>query len=45
MFSLVVSNLISIKDINSIKPQGIILNSGPNLFENGAPTCDQEILI
>ena len=30
VFSLVVSNCISIEDIHKIKPEGIILSGGPN---------------
>ena len=30
VFSLVVSNFISIEDINKINPKGIILSGGPN---------------
>ena len=45
VFSLVVSNFISIEDINNINPQGIILSGGPNsVYDQNAPKCDQEIL-
>ncbi len=44
VFSLVVSNCISVEDINNIKPQGIILSGGPNsVYEESAPKCDQNI--
>ncbi len=44
VFSLVVSNRISIEDIQNINPKGIILSGGPNsVYEQNAPTCDQEI--
>ena len=41
VFSLVVSNRISIEDIQHINPKGIILSGGPNsVYEQNAPTCD-----
>ena len=44
VFSLVVSNFISIEDINEISPQGIILSGGPSsVYDQNAPTCDEEI--
>ena len=44
VFSLVVSNRISIEDIQNINPKGIILSGGPNsVYEQNAPTCDQAI--
>ena len=44
VFSLVVSNFISIKEIQDIDPQGIILSGGPNsVYEDNAPTCDEKI--
>ena len=44
VFSLVVSNSISIKDINEINPKGIILSGGPNsVYEQNAPKCDEKI--
>jgi len=44
VFSLVVSNCISIEDINKIKPKGIILSGGPNsVYEENAPRCDEKI--
>jgi len=44
VFSLVVSNFISIKEIQDINPQGIILSGGPNsVYENNAPACDTKI--
>ena len=44
VFSLVVSNTISIGDIKSINPQGIILSGGPNsVYEKNAPKCDKKI--
>ena len=44
VFSLVVSNFISIEDITKIKPKGIILSGGPNsVYERNAPRCDNEI--
>ena len=44
VFSLVVSNRISIEDIQNINPKGIILSGGPNsVYEQYAPTCDEEI--
>ncbi|MDC3019575.1 glutamine-hydrolyzing GMP synthase [Prochlorococcus sp. AH-736-E15] len=44
VFSLVVSNLISIEDIHNINPKGIILSGGPNsVYEKNAPKCDDKI--
>jgi len=44
VFSLVVSNCISIEDINDINPKGIILSGGPNsVYEQNAPKCDEKI--
>ena len=44
VFSLVVSNGISIEDIHSINPKGIILSGGPNsVYEKNAPSCDAKI--
>ena len=44
VFSLVVSNCISIDEINEISPKGIILSGGPNsLYNQNAPKCDQKI--
>ena len=44
VFSLVVSNRISIEDIQNINPKGIILSGGPNsVYEEYAPTCDHAI--
>nr|WP_075486784.1 glutamine-hydrolyzing GMP synthase [Prochlorococcus marinus] len=44
VFSLVVSNLISIEDIHDINPKGIILSGGPNsVYEKNAPKCDEKI--
>ncbi len=44
VFSLVVSNFISIEDINEINPKGIILSGGPNsVYEQNAPKCDEKI--
>ena len=44
VFSLVVSNRISIEDIQDINPKGIILSGGPNsVYEEYAPSCDHEI--
>ena len=44
VFSLVVSNLISIEDIYDINPKGIILSGGPNsVYDENAPKCDEKI--
>jgi len=44
VFSLVVSNNISIEDINEISPKGIILSGGPNsVYDQNAPKCDEKI--
>jgi len=44
VFSLVVSNCISIEDIHEINPKGIILSGGPNsVYEQNAPKCDEKI--
>jgi len=44
VFSLVVSNCISLAEINDIKPKGIILSGGPNsVYEQNAPKCDEKI--
>ena len=44
VFSLVVTNFISIQEINDINPQGIILSGGPNsVYEDNAPKCDEKI--
>ncbi len=44
VFSLVVSNRISIEEINEINPKGIILSGGPNsVYEDNAPKCDAKI--
>ena len=44
VFSLVVSNYISIREINNINPKGIILSGGPNsVYEQNAPKCDEKI--
>ncbi len=44
VFSLVVSNQISIEAINEITPKGIILSGGPNsVYDENAPKCDEKI--
>ena len=44
VFSLVVSNCISIAEINDRNPKGIILSGGPNsVYEKNAPKCDEKI--
>ena len=44
VFSLVVSNCISIEEINDINPKGIILSGGPNsVYDQNAPKCDKKI--
>jgi len=44
VFSLVVSNRISIEEIKNINPKGIILSGGPNsVYEQNAPNCDEKI--
>ena len=44
VFSLVVSNFISINEIQDINPKGIILSGGPNsVYEDNAPKCDEKI--
>ena len=44
VFSIVVSNYISVEDIRSINPKGLILSGGPNsVYENNAPKCNVEI--
>ena len=44
VFSLVVSNAISLMEIQEINPKGIILSGGPNsVYEDNPPICDQKI--
>ena len=44
VFSLVVSNRISIEEIKNINPKGIILSGGPNsVYSQNAPKCDENI--
>ncbi len=44
VFSMVVSHLIPIEEINQINPSGIILSGGPNsVYEINSPMCDREI--
>ncbi len=44
VFSLVVSNCISIDEIADINPKGIILSGGPNsVYDQASPKCDVEI--
>ena len=44
VFSLVVSHLISIEEIEKIKPDGIILSGGPNsVYEPNALKCEEKI--
>jgi GMP synthase (glutamine-hydrolysing) len=44
VFSLVVSNCISIEDILKINPKGIILSGGPNsVYDQKSPKCDEKI--
>ena len=44
VFSLVVSNSISIKEIKEINPLGIILSGGPNsVYDQNSPECDSKI--
>jgi len=44
VFSLVVSNCISIEDILNINPKGIILSGGPNsVYDQNSPKCDEKI--
>ena len=44
VFSLVVSNFTSVKEIQDINPKGIILSGGPSsVYEDNAPKCDAKI--
>ena len=44
VYSLVVSNCISIEDILKINPKGIILSGGPNsVYDPNSPKCDEKI--
>ena len=44
VFSLVVSNRISIEEIMDIQPQGLVLSGGPNsVYDHNAPKCNEEI--
>ncbi len=44
VFSLVVSNFISIEEIQKINPKALILSGGPNsVYESNAPKCDEKI--
>ncbi len=44
VFSLVVSNYITIEDILDINPKGIILSGGPNsVYDQNAPKCNEKI--
>ena len=44
VFSLVVSNCISIEDIQDINPKGIILSGAPNsVYDQDAPKCNRKI--
>ena len=44
VYSLVVSNCISVEDIHDINPKGIILSGGPNsVYELNAPKCNEKI--
>tara|TARA_Y100000589_G_scaffold248202_1_gene236189 strand:- start:57 stop:1643 length:1587 start_codon:yes stop_codon:yes gene_type:complete len=44
VFSLVISHLTSIQEIQEINPDGIILSGGPSsVYENHAPQCDKDI--
>ena len=44
VFSLVVSNNISIEEIITINPQGIVLSGGPNsVYDKNSPKCNEKI--